>query len=318
MVQYLLESALESKSVDNLKLLIALDALVSEQQNPDTLDIDLLSSIDIVSKINQQDHQVSQAISRVIPVIAETVDKIVNAFKNGGRLVYMGAGTSGRLGVLDAVECVPTFGIEDGMVIGLLAGGESAMFKAKEGIEDQQSSGADSVKGINLNENDVLVGIAASGRTPYVIGGLKQAAEIGAVTVALSCNPDAEIADYADYVILPVVGPEPLTGSTRMKSGTAQKMVLNMLSTAAMIRIGKSYKNLMVDVKASNEKLYARGIRMVMLVTGVERSVAEQALSKSNMQVKVAILMLLADLDVDSAQTRLADCDGFLRKALMP
>ena len=302
--------------MDNSNLLIALDALVSEQQNPETLDIDLLSSIDIVTRINQQDHLVSQAVSSVLPVIAETVEKIVDAFKNGGRLIYMGAGTSGRLGVLDAVECVPTFGIDDGIVIALLAGGESAMFKAKEGIEDQQSAGVEGVKNINLNVNDVLIGIAASGRTPYVIGGLKYAAEIGATTVALSCNPEAEIANYADLAILPIVGPEPLTGSTRMKSGTAQKMVLNMLSTAAMIRMGKSYKNLMVDVKATNEKLYARGTKMVMLVTGAERSVAEDVLQKSGMQVKIAILMLLAELDLDSAQNRLSEADGFLRKAL--
>jgi len=303
--------------MDNEKLLIELDALVSEQQNQDTLDIDLLSSFEIVSRINQQDHLVSQAISTVLPVIAETVDRIVHAFKNGGRLVYMGAGTSGRLGVLDAVECVPTFGIDEGIVIALLAGGESAMFKAREGIEDQQSAGVESAKDINLNINDVLVGIAASGRTPYVIGGLKYAAEIGVTTVALSCNPEAEIANYTDLAILPIVGPEPLTGSTRMKSGTAQKMVLNMLSTAAMIRSGKSYTNLMVDVKATNEKLFARGTKMVMSVTGVERSEAEDVLQKSGMQVKVAILMILAKLDVKSAEARLTSADGFLRKALM-
>ena len=303
--------------MDNIDLITVLDKLVSEEQNPETLDIDLLSSMDIVSKINAQDHKVSQAISKILPVIAKTVDEIVTAFTTGGRLVYMGAGTSGRLGVLDAVECVPTFGIEEGMVVAVLAGGESAMFKAKEGIEDQEAAGEDSLKDINLKDNDLLVGIAASGRTPFVIGGLKYARSIGTKTVALSCNPEAEIANYADLAILAIVGQEPLTGSTRMKSGTAQKMILNMLSTASMIRIGKSYKNLMVDLKATNEKLYARGTRMIMQVTGVEQAVAEEALNKSDKQVKVAILMLLAEVDVTKANQLLFDAKGFLRKALL-
>ena len=300
--------------MDNL--ISTLNGLVSEEQNIDTLDIDLLSSIEIVKKINEQDHKVSQAITKILPEIAKTVDIIVDAFKRSGRLIYIGAGTSGRLGVLDAVECVPTFGIEDGVVVAVLAGGESAMFKAKEGIEDQESAGVESLKEVNFSKNDVLIGIAASGRTPYVIGGLKYAGKIGAATVALSCNPKAEIAQYSDLALLPIVGPEPLTGSTRMKSGTAQKMVLNMLSTASMIRMGKSYKNLMVDVKATNEKLYARGTRMVMQVTGVEREIAEATLSKAKMQAKLAILMLLADLDVSSAESLLVKSDGFLRKAL--
>ena len=303
--------------MDNKKLITALDGLVSEEQNPDTMDIDLLSSIDIVTRINEQDHQVSKAISKVLPEIAKTVDVIVSAFKSGGRLIYMGAGTSGRLGVLDAVECVPTFGIDEGMVVALLAGGESAMFKAKEGIEDQESSGAGDLKNIVLREADIVVGIAASGRTPYVIGGLKYATEIGAKTVALSCNPNAEIANYAELAMLPIVGPEPLSGSTRMKSGTAQKMVLNILSTASMIRMGKSYKNFMVDVKATNEKLIARGIKMIMQVTDVSYSIAEDTLSKADNQVKVAILMLLAKVDVIEAERLLDDADGFLRKALL-
>lgn len=302
--------------MDNTNLIAALDELISEEQNPDTLDIDLLPSIEIVRKINEQDHKVSRAIEKILPEIAKTVDIIVDAFKASGRLIYIGAGTSGRLGVLDAVECVPTFGIEDGVVVAVLAGGESAMFKAKEGIEDLEAEGIESLKAINLQSNDVLVGIAASGRTPYVIGALKYAASLGAATISLSCNPKAEIAKYSDIALLPIVGPEPLTGSTRMKSGTAQKLVLNMLSTASMIRIGKSYKNLMVDVKATNEKLYARGTRMVMQVTGVERSIAEATLSKAKMQVKLAILMLLADLDVQAAEKLLFKSDGFLRKAI--
>jgi len=305
------------KILDNTDLIKALDDLVTEDQNPQTMDIDLLSSAEIVAKINQQDHQVSQAVSKVLPNISKAVDIIVDSFERGGRLVYMGAGTSGRLGVLDAVECVPTFSIEEGMVVGLLAGGESAMFKAREGIEDQEKEGLKSLKSINLTKDDVVVGIAASGRTPYVIGGLKYATKVGATTVALSCNPKAKIAGFANVEILPVVGPEPLTGSTRMKSGTAQKMVLNMLSTASMIRVGKSYKNLMVDVKSSNEKLFARGTRMIMQVTGVEYKVAEVALNQANKRVKVAILMVIADIDADTADKLLVDAGGFLRKALM-
>lgn len=303
--------------MDNSDLITVLDKLVSEEQNQETLDIDLLSSIDIITKINAQDHKVAAAISKILPIIAQTVDEIVTVFKSGGRLVYMGAGTSGRLGVLDAVECVPTFGIEEGMVVAVLAGGESAMFKAKEGVEDDEAAGADSLKEINLKSNDLLVGIAASGRTPFVIGGLKYASKLGVKTVALSCNPKAEIANYSDLAILAIVGQEPLTGSTRMKSGTAQKMILNLLSTASMIRIGKSYKNLMVDLKATNEKLYARGTRMIMQVTGVEQAVAKDALNKSDKQVKVAILMLLADVDATKANKLLVDAGGFLRKALL-
>jgi len=193
--------------LDNTDLIKALDDLVTEDQNPQTMDIDLLSSAEIVAKINQQDHQVSQAVSKVLPNISKAVDIIVDSFERGGRLVYMGAGTSGRLGVLDAVECVPTFSIEEGMVVGLLAGGESAMFKAREGIEDQEKEGLKSLKSINLTKDDVVVGIAASGRTPYVIGGLKYATKVGATTVALSCNPKAKIAGFANVEILPVVSP---------------------------------------------------------------------------------------------------------------
>ena len=302
--------------MNNNQLIEKLNSLVSENQNPETLDIDLLSATDIVNKINQQDSQVSDAVEKVLSSIAKTVELIVEAFKSGGRLVYVGAGTSGRLGVLDAVECVPTFGIEDNMVVAVMAGGESAMFKAKEGIEDDTNAGVEDIKKINLSSDDILVGIAASGRTPYVIGALEYANEIGAKTVALSCIPEAEIAAIANIAILPIVGPEALTGSTRMKSGTAQKLVLNMLSTASMIRIGKSYKNLMVDVKATNEKLYARGTRMVMQVTGVEQSIAEKTLEASGMQVKLAILMLLANVDVEVGQTMLNRSNGFLRKAI--
>lgn len=303
--------------MDNSSLIEKLTNLVSENQNTDTMDIDLLSTIDIVKKINQQDHLVSKAISQILPQLAEAVDSIVNSFKQGGRLIYIGAGTSGRLGVLDAVECIPTFGVPENMVVAVIAGGESAMFKAKEGIEDQESCGVDDLKEINLSNKDVLVGIAASGRTPYVIGGLEYALTVGARRIVLSCNPNAEISKHAEISLLPIVGPEPLTGSTRMKSGTAQKMVLNILSTASMIRMGKSYKNLMIDVKATNKKLYARGTKMLMDITGVEQSVAEEVLKMAGMQVKLAALMILLDVDAIKGNKLLESADGFLRKALL-
>jgi N-acetylmuramic acid 6-phosphate etherase len=298
-------------------LINSLSKLVSEEQNPDTLDLDLLSSIELIKKLNLQDLLVPQAIEKILAPIALAVDLIVEAIRKGGRLVYMGAGTSGRLGVLDAVECVPTFSVPEGLVIGLLAGGESAMFKAKEGSEDDPQKGQIDLEDIKFSNKDILVGIAASGRTPYVIGGLKYAQQLGAKTIALSCNKNAEIAELVDIALLPEVGPEALAGSTRMKSGTAQKLVLNMLSTATMVKLGKAYQNLMVDVKATNEKLYARGVRMVMQVTGVDEDIAEATLMRADMKVKLAIFMLLADLDAVDGENKLEQADGSLRKALM-
>jgi N-acetylmuramic acid 6-phosphate etherase len=306
----------EGLIMTNDALIAALSHLVSEGRNPDTMDIDLLPSLDIVKRINQQDKLVPLAVEKVLPEIAMAVDKITDAFKAGGRLIYMGAGTSGRLGVLDASECPPTFGVSDKMVIGLIAGGPEAILKAKEGAEDSPLLGEQDLKDVGFNKNDVVVGIAASGRTPYVIGGLEYANEIGATTVALSCNPDSPIADIADIAISPVVGPEALTGSTRLKSGTAQKLVLNMLTTASMIRIGKSYQNLMVDVKATNEKLIARAARIVMQATDCSKEQATEVLKQTNYEVKLAILMILTDLDIDSARQQLAHQDGFLRKAV--
>ncbi len=303
-------------TMTNDALIAALSQLVSEGRNPETMDIDLLPSLDIVERINQQDKLVPLAVEKVLPEIALAVDKITAAFKVGGRLVYMGAGTSGRLGVLDASECPPTFGVSDQMVVGLIAGGPEAILKAKEGAEDSPSLGEHDLKNIKFNSKDVVVGIAASGRTPYVIGGLEYAKKIGATTIALSCNPDSPIADIADIAISPVVGPEALTGSTRLKSGTAQKLVLNMLTTASMIRIGKSYQNLMVDVKATNEKLVARAARIVRQATDCSEEQATQVLKQTDYEVKLAILMILTDLDVDTARQQLADKDGFLRKAV--
>lgn len=300
----------------NDALIAALSHLVSEGRNPDTMDIDLLPSLEIVKRINQQDQQVPLAVEKVLPEIAQAVDKITAAFQQGGRLIYMGAGTSGRLGVLDASECPPTFGVSDQMVIGLIAGGPEAILKAKEGAEDSAELGVNDLKSINFSAKDVVVGIAASGRTPYVIGALNYANEIGATTVALSCNPDSPIADVAKIAISPVVGPEALTGSTRLKSGTAQKLVLNMLTTASMIRLGKSYQNLMVDVKATNKKLIARASRIVMQATECDESEATKMLEQTDYDVKLAILILLTGMPLETARQQLEKQDGFLRKAV--
>jgi N-acetylmuramic acid 6-phosphate etherase len=300
----------------NDALIAALAHLVSEGRNPETMDIDLLSSVEIVQRINQQDQLVPLAVEKVLPEIAQAVDLITEAFKNGGRLIYTGAGTSGRLGVLDASECPPTFGVSDQMVIGLIAGGKEAMFKAKEGAEDSAELGAKELKAVNFTANDVVVGIAASGRTPYVIGALEYAEALGATTIAVSCNPNSPIADIAQVAISPVVGPEALTGSTRLKSGTAQKLVLNMLTTASMIRLGKSYQNLMVDVKATNKKLIARAIRIVIQATECEKTLASSTLEQTDYDVKLAILMILTGLDIDSARHQLHHQQGFLRRAV--
>lgn len=297
-------------------LLADLDKLASEGRNADTLDIDLLPTLDIVTRINQQDQQVPAAVERVLPEIAAAVDTIVAAFRQGGRLIYMGAGTSGRLGVLDASECPPTYSVPEGMVVALIAGGPEAIFRAQEGAEDNPEQGRLDLQQIRLDARDVLVGIAASGRTPYVLGGLRYAREQGAGTIALSCNADSAIAREADIAISPLVGPEVITGSTRMKAGTAQKLVLNMLTTASMIRLGKVYQNLMVDLRASNLKLQARAVRIVMQATGVDTGTAEQALQGADGEVKLAILMLLSGLDKTRARERLAQSQGTLRQAL--
>ncbi|HGF7229994.1 N-acetylmuramic acid 6-phosphate etherase [Vibrio cholerae] len=300
----------------NDALIAALSHLVSEGRNPDTMDIDLLSSQEIVERLNQQDKQVPLAVEAVLPQIAQAVDKITAAFKQGGRLIYLGAGTSGRLGVLDASECPPTFGVSDQMVIGLIAGGKEAMFTAQEGAEDNATLGAHDLQQIHFSSKDVLVGIAASGRTPYVIGALEYANDLGATTIALSCNPDSPIAEIAQIAISPVVGPEALTGSTRLKSGTAQKLVLNMLTTASMIRLGKSYQNLMVDVRATNRKLIARAVRIVMQATDCQREEAEALLKESHNNAKLAILMHLTGMNYEQATAKLSQSDGFLRRAM--
>jgi len=302
--------------MSDAQLMSELERLVSEDRNPRSMDIDLLPTEDVLRRINEEDGNVPAAVGEVIPQIAEAVDEIVKAFRKGGRLVYSGAGTSGRLGVLDASECPPTFSVPEEMVVGLIAGGDHALRHPIEGAEDDVEQGRKDLIEIGLTENDLLVGIASSGRTPYVIGALNYAKSIGAKTVALSCNPGSAIGDIADIAISPVVGPEILTGSTRLKSGTAQKLVLNMLTTASMIRIGKTYQNLMVDMHASNQKLLARAARIVMQATDCSADEARRVLDLTNNDVKLAILIALTGLDVDAARAALQNAGGFLRTAI--
>lgn len=293
-----------------------LGSLVSESRNPATMGLDEMSTLDMVAAFNYEDSKVPEAIRTVLPQVAQAVDMAAASFKAGGRLIYLGAGTSGRLGVLDASECPPTFGVPHGMVIGLIAGGPGALLKAVEGAEDSEALGVEDLKNIQLSAADTVVGLAASGRTPYVIGALRYASELGCATVAISCNPDSPIAHEAKVAISPVVGPEALTGSTRMKSGTAQKLVLNMISTGAMVKTGKVYQNLMVDVKATNVKLVDRACRIVVEATGAARADAEAALAQTEFEVKPAILMLLSQISAKEAIQRLAEHHGFLRAAL--
>ena len=293
-----------------------LSQLVSEGRNPDTMDLDTLNSLELVTRINAQDKQVPLAVEKELPVIAKAVDAISEAFISGGRLFYVGAGTSGRLGILDASECSPTFGVDESMVVGLIAGGHEAIFRSREGAEDSLQQGQQDLINHELNNKDVVVGIAASGRTPYVIGALQYASSLGTRTVAVSCNPDSAIAQCADIAISPVVGPEVLTGSTRMKSGTAQKLVLNMLTTASMVRIGKSYQNLMVDVQTTNKKLIARATNIVMQATECSKEDAAAVLQQSHNNVKAAILMQLTGASYTDANQSLTDSAGFLRKAI--
>ncbi|WP_421759347.1 N-acetylmuramic acid 6-phosphate etherase [Devosia sp.] len=293
-----------------------LQRLVSEGRNPRTADIDLMSSLDIVTTMNAEDRGVAAAVGETLPHIAQAVDAIVGAFNRGGRLVYIGAGTSGRLGVLDASECPPTFGVPPGLVVGIIAGGLDALVNASEGAEDRAEAGAADLRSIALEARDVVVGIAVSGRTPYVIGALHYAKAQGATTIGLTCNPDSPIASMADISIAPVVGPEVISGSTRLKSGTAQKLVLNMLSTASMVRIGKTYGNLMVDMIASNAKLVARAVRMVSEATGCSVADAEQTLARAANDSKLAILMILTGQDAATAKQHLAQAGGVLRRAI--
>ena len=293
-----------------------LGRLPTEQRNPNTTDIDALTTIDLVRRLNAEDATVAAAVADALPAIAEAIDRIAARLRAGGRLVYIGAGTSGRLGVLDASECPPTFNTPPGLVIGLIAGGDHALRHPVENIEDRPEEGAQALDAIALSDRDAVVGIAASGRTPFVVGALEHAREIGALTISLSNVAGSAISRHADIEIAAVTGPEPITGSTRMKAGTAQKMVLNMLSTGTMIRLGKTFGNLMVDVQPSNRKLRDRAIRIVAAATESDREAAADLLERAGNEVKTAILMGLLGLDASEARAKLQATDGVIRDAL--
>lgn len=296
--------------------MINLQGLVTETRNPNTFDIDNVSTLEMVKIMNNEDANVHKAINVELNNIANAIDIIHNALVNGGRLIYVGAGTSGRLGVLDASECMPTYGVSTDLIQGIIAGGQDAMFKAKEGAEDDADLCVNDLKKIYFNEKDILCGLTASGRTPYVIGGVNYANSLGAKTISVTCNPESELSKIADISIAPVVGPEVVTGSTRMKAGTAQKMVLNMLSTGAMIKFGKVYGNLMVDVQTTNKKLEERARKIVMEATGCSRDRAIELLLETSNDVKLAIFMEISELNVEEARNILDNCKGHIRNAL--
>lgn len=295
---------------------INLTKMITESRNPTSEQIDTLPTLDMLRVINNEDKNVALAVEAVLPAIALAVDKIAKAFLQGGRLIYTGAGTSGRLGILDASECPPTFGTPAAQVVGLIAGGHPAILKAVENAEDNREQGAQDLKDLNLTAKDVVVGIAASGRTPYVLGAMDYAASLGATVVSISCNPDSPMSEASEIAITPVVGPEVVTGSSRMKAGTAQKLILNMLTTGAMIRTGKVYGNLMVDVEATNAKLVERQKNIVMAATECSREEAIAALQASGGHCKTAIVMILAAVSAEEAGLLLSQNQGFTRKAI--
>ncbi|EME4039969.1 TPA: N-acetylmuramic acid 6-phosphate etherase [Morganella morganii] len=295
---------------------IDLTSMITESRNPASADIDSLPTLDMLRVINREDQTVALAVEKTLPQVAQMVDAVAQAFRLGGRLIYIGAGTSGRLGILDASECPPTFGTPAEQVVGLIAGGHKAILKAVENAEDNRELAVSDLKALNFSEKDVLVGIAASGRTPYVLGGMEYALSLGATVAAVSCNPDSEMSRLAGIAITPVVGPEVITGSSRMKAGTAQKLILNMITTGAMIRSGKVYGNLMADVEATNAKLVERQKRIVMAATECDRATAEQALAACDGHCKTAIVMILAQLSAGDAKALLAQHQGFIRDAL--
>jgi N-acetylmuramic acid 6-phosphate etherase len=304
-------------SSDSHKLFEEISKLTTEQRNPRSMDIDAKSTEEILKIINEEDKLVPYAVEKELPYIAQAVDIIVSALKQGGRLLYFGAGTSGRLGVVDASECPPTFGTPFGMIEGFIAGGKDAMFRAQEGAEDKEENGARDVIAADVNSKDVVCGIAASRRTPYVVGAVKKAKKLGAKTLYVTTNPrkDFDITEV-DIAICPYVGPEVIMGSTRMKSGTAQKLVLNMLTTASMIRLGKVYENMMIDLQMTNKKLVERSKKIVMTITGLGYEEATQALEKAKGHVKTALVMIKANVDYKEAKERLKRADGFVRRAI--
>lgn len=293
-----------------------LNKMMTETRNPDTMTLDQMSALELVTVMNREDHKVPEAIASALPQIASTVEVVEQAFRKGGRLFYLGAGTSGRLGVLDASECPPTFGVDSGMVVGLIAGGDRALRFPIEGAEDDRSLGKQDLVDHNLVPSDVVIGIAASGRTPYVLGALDYAHSIGCKTAAIACNLHSAIGQAADIAIEVSVGPEVLTGSTRLKAGSAQKMILNMITTGAMVRTGKAYQNLMVDVVQSNEKLRTRAENIVMAATDVSCEQARRTIDEANGKVKLAITMILTGKDAASAQALLDQSGGSVHNAL--
>ncbi len=294
----------------------ALARLLTEQRNPASHDLDTLSVEEILRLINAEDKLVPLAVEREIPYIARAVEIVVTAFRNGGRLIYVGAGTSGRLGIVDASECPPTFGSDPSQVVGIIAGGKPAMFASQEGAEDNQAQARLDLDALHAGPNDVVCGIAASRRTPYVVAAVTRARELGAKTLYVTTNPRSEFNLDVDVAICPEVGPEVLMGSTRMKSGTAQKLVLNMLTTTAMVHLGKVFENMMVDLQLTNNKLVERARRIVMTATGVDYDTAAETLGKANGHVKTAIVMLRAQVDANEARRRIAEADGFVRDAI--
>lgn len=289
---------------------------ITEQRNPNTFNLDKLDVESIIRTINQEDKSVAESVALAINSITELVEAILPRFKAGGRLIYVGAGTSGRLGVIDAVECVPTFSIEPGQVIGLLAGGKEAMFTAIEGKEDEEKAGRDELAGIGITEADSVIGIAASGETPYVIGALKKANSVGALTGALVCNKNTRLKAVADYAVEVIVGPEVLTGSTRMKAGTAQKMVLNIISTTLMIKLGKVYSNLMVDLNVSNQKLQERAINIFQEIIDLTEKEAKDYLEQADYNLKLAIVMQQKDCSKGAAEYLLMAAEGRLAEII--
>lgn len=295
---------------------LTLDNLLTEARNPQTMELDSMTPLEIVTAMNREDARVPESIRPQLPNIAQCVAWATEAIRSGGRLIYMGAGTSGRLGVLDAVECPPTFGVSPDVVVGLIAGGERAFVKAVEGAEDSRELGKADLEAIGLTPKDLVVGIAASGRTPYVLGGLTYANSLGCKTAAISCNPGSALGKEARLAIEVAPGPECLTGSTRLKAGTAQKLILNMISTATMVGCGKAYSNLMVDVMQTNEKLVVRAQNIVMEATGVSRDSAKEAIALAGGSCKLAVTMILADCTVEEAKERLERCGGSVRQAI--
>ncbi len=306
-----------SPDYDSKKIFNELNSLSTEQRNPRSMDIDARSVREILQIINEEDKLVPRAVEAEIPFIEKAVELVVDKLKGGGRLFYFGAGTSGRLGVLDAVECPPTFGTPPDLIQGFIAGGKDAMFKAQEGAEDFEKNGAGDILAAGVSDSDVVCGLAASKRTPYVIGAIKKAKGIGASTIFITTNPRKHLVlEEADIAICPEVGPEVIMGSTRMKSGTAQKLVLNMLTTTVMIRLGKVYENMMIDLQMTNRKLVERSKKIIMTITGLSYDEAASYLEKADGHVKTALVMIKAKVSADEAKRKLIAADGFVRKAI--